>query len=400
MSWRERTRHLSIRPSSPETEWLLGLLRATLVPLLVIWGVLGSSGASVYDSGFFVAFGVFAVYAACLLVYVRHHTLDERAVILTTALDITAIGAMAFLSGGAFSEARRAFVLIPILVAFRLTPWLTLVTGIGAALVYSLQALTAETAKSHANSSIVSAVSSQLWITAAMTLLSALLFRRDARIRELAEVRRRLLADVQDAEVRERRALAEQLHDYPIQALLSVRHDLEEIGEQSPSPAVDRADAVIADTVNALRNTIFDLHPYLLDEVGLPAAIRAAAERTAEAANLRVEVDAPTMRRHSCDQVLYSAARELLNNVVKHADATSVQVALDEGPGYVSLRVTDDGRGFSPEVLPTRLVEGHIGIASQRERIERVGGTFELASTPSGGTTADIRIPVERNGAV
>lgn len=391
MSWRGR--RLTIRPTSPETESLLGLLRLSVVPLLVLWAALGPGG--IHHWPFFVVFALFAVYSACLLAYVRRHTLDGRAVLLTTAIDIVALAAMAFLSGGAFSEARRAFVLIPILVAFRLTPWLTAVAGVAAAFAYSFQALTATTERPHANATIVAVTTSLLWTTAAMTLLSSLLERRDARIRELADVRRRLLAEVQEAEERERRILAEQLHDYPIQALLSVRHDLEEIAEQFPSPAVERADAAIVATVAALRNTIFDLHPYLLDEVGLAAAIRVASERTVAATNLRVTFDASPMPRHNCDHVLYSAARELLNNAAKHSGARSVQIALDEGDGFIRLRVTDDGHGFSPETLPQRLLDGHIGIASQRERVERAGGTFSLSSSPARGTTADIRIPLD-----
>ena len=91
--------------------------------------------------------------------------------------------------------------------------------------------------------------------------------------------RSRLLADALEAEQRERKALAEALHDHAIQNLLSARHELEEAGEARSHPALDRADAALAETVGQLRDAVFDLHPYVLER-GRPRG-RAALDRPA-----------------------------------------------------------------------------------------------------------------------
>jgi two-component system NarL family sensor kinase len=97
--------------------------------------------------------------------------------------------------------------------------------------------------------------------------------------------------------------------------------------------------------------------------------------------------------RHPQEQLLYSAARELLANVVQHAEATEVEVALTAAGGELRLVVADDGRGFPSDRPAEALADGHVGLASQRVRIEAVGGTLDITSD-GGGTRAEIRMPV------
>ena len=96
---------------------------------------------------------------------------------------------------------------------------------------------------------------------------------------------------------------------------------------------------------------------------------------------------------HDDEQLVFSAARELLANVVQHARASHVLVRLAGTNGEVELVVQDDGRGFPPERLAEQLADGHVGLASQRVRIEAAGGTMDVASAPDGGTRVAIRLP-------
>src|SRR5919202_447781 len=107
----------------------------------------------------------------------------------------------------------------------------------------------------------------------------------------LAAERSRLLADTLEAEQRERRALAESLHDHALQNLLSARHELEEAGEGTSHPALDRADRALAETVAQLREAVFELHPYVLEEAGLKAALRSVAQQAATRAGLQLALD-------------------------------------------------------------------------------------------------------------
>jgi two-component system NarL family sensor kinase len=222
-----------------------------------------------------------------------------------------------------------------------------------------------------------------------------LLERRTQLVNDLAEARSRLLGDALEAEQRERKALAEALHDEAIQNLLSARHELEEVAEGAASghPALGRADDALALTVHQLRQAIFDLHPYVLDEAGLESAIRSVAVQAATRAELELDLDLRYGKRHPQEQLVFSAARELLANVVRHARATRVRVDLFEDSRELVLVVEDDGEGFPAERLTERLADGHVGLASQRFRIEAAGGSLKLVSKPGEGARAEIRLP-------
>ena len=131
----------------------------------------------------------------------------------------------------------------------------------------------------------------------------------------------------------------------------------------------------------------------MLEEAGLEAAVRSVAQHAANRGGLALELDLRYERRHPREQLVFSAARELLSNVVRHAHADRVAVHLANENGQLALAVDDDGLGFPPERLAERLANGHVGLASQRVRIEAAGGTMQIASTPGEGTRVAIRLP-------
>jgi two-component system NarL family sensor kinase len=101
--------------------------------------------------------------------------------------------------------------------------------------------------------------------------------------------------------------------------------------------------------------------------------------------------------RGQAQEIAYSAARELLTNIVKHAEAGTVDVTLGDADGWIDLMIADDGKGFADGVADRRLAEGHIGLASQRIRIESAGGSLSLRSGPQ-GTVAHLRLPMAAGG--
>ena len=237
-------------------------------------------------------------------------------------------------------------------------------------------------------------------IGVACVMLSLLLERRTELASRLAADRSRLLTDALEAEQRERKALAEALHDHAIQNLLSARHELEEASETTTHPALARADAALVAAAGQLREAVFDLHPYVLEAAGLEAALRSVAQEAAARGRFRLRLDLDGPGDHAQDQLVFSAARELLTNVVRHADASLVDVRLAERDGELVLVVEDDGRGFPAGRPEERLADGHIGLAAQRVRVEAAGGQMELLSTPGGGTRVEVRVPerVDGNG--
>ena len=90
---------------------------------------------------------------------------------------------------------------------------------------------------------------------------------------------------------------------------------------------------------------------------------------------------------------MVTVARELLNNVAKHAGAHEVEIRCVQESEAIRLTVIDDGVGFDPAVLEERASAGHIGLSSQRARVELAGGTLTLISGPAGGVVATVRLP-------
>ena len=379
--------------AATEAERRIAWLRLAAIPLIAAARTLPHPNPE--KTGFFVAIGVVGAYAvvACLWVYSRPVT--RRFALGATAADVAAITLLAVLSGGAFSEARLTYVLIPTAVAFRFRPSLTAVAGATTVVAYLAQAVVhpASRSEEHAERFIAVQAGYLLWLAVAAVLLSAVLERRTTRAAELADARRRLMADALNAEERERRTLAEGLHDQAIQNLLSARHDLDEAAEGAPSEALARADAAISATVDELREAVFELHPLVLEQAGLDTALRAVTQRAARQGGFQVRLDLSLKGRHPHDGLLLSAARELLANVVAHASARIVRIRLADHAGEVVLRVHDDGAGFDPRILPQRLAEGHIGLRSQRERIEAIGGRVEIRSAPGRGAEITIHVP-------
>lgn len=231
-------------------------------------------------------------------------------------------------------------------------------------------------------------------------LLSRLQRSRVVTIGSLAAERSRLLDDVMQIEHRERRDLAEHLHDGALQYVLGARQELAGLADGSPDPeVVQRIDEALRESARLLRSTLGELHPAVLEQAGLAVALADLADSIERRGAFTISVDTvgwPDTLRTTVDPVLFAAARELLTNVVKHAQATSVQLTaeVDEGRGRVV--VVDDGIGVDPERLTGRVAGGHIGLASRRVRLEGQGGTLTVAPHPAGGTVAIAEVPVSQ----
>ena len=378
--------------ATAESERVVAWLRVPAIALIALGQ--GLEHPNREQLGFLVALGIFSAWTAGVLAWVYLRPVGERFALVATSVDIALISMLAVLSGGAFSHARLAFFLVPVAVAFRFRPSITTAAVVVTTAAYVIQA-TAHPAfgEPEAARFILVQAGYLAWVGVACVLLSMLLARRTELIARLADARSRLLTDALEAEQRERRVLAESLHDHAIQNLLSARHELEEVGEGGVHPALERADAAIVESVGQLREAVFELHPYVLEEAGLEAALRSLAQQAATRGRLDLKLDLRYPKRHPQEQLVFSAARELLANVVAHADATEVNLRLGETDGMLDLVVEDDGRGFPPERLAERLADGHVGLATQRHRVEAAGGRMDVSSLPGAGTRVELQLP-------
>lgn len=215
----------------------------------------------------------------------------------------------------------------------------------------------------------------------------------------LSALREELLAQTMTASDESQRRISEFIHDGPLQDILAVRQELDELNAAfAGDDRVVRALAGLKLASERLRQATFELHPAVLEQVGLGAAVQQLATFTAQRAGIEIHTDIDYPIRSEIDPIVFGVARELLSNVVQHARAGSATVTLGITDGSCVLHVIDDGVGIGPETMVRRLGEGHIGLASHRSRVEAAGGVFVFLDVPM-GTHACVELPVRHGPA-
>ena len=242
---------------------------------------------------------------------------------------------------------------------------------------------------------MISQVAYLAWIGLAATLVSRVLHQREAAIAKLAKQRGQLAAHALASEQRERRRLAELLHDESVQTLSLAHQELADYHRTGREASFERARSAIDETMAQIRGEIFELHPYVLDHAGLPAALRAIADRSAErmGAEITVAVDPAGIGHH--DELIVVLARELLTNAAKHSGASHVVVTVAADHERIELEVRDDGAGFDPARREAALLDGHVGLASSEQRVRSAGGELIVSSAPGRGTTVQAVLPAD-----
>ena len=146
--------------------------------------------------------------------------------------------------------------------------------------------------------------------------------------------------------------------------------------------------------VERLRRLLFEIQPPELERNGVGVALTVALEQASTEDGLNCELADRTTRQptHAVRTLLYRVGREALANIRNHAQASNVEVHLDDDSNGVSLKVLDDGKGFDAE-QGLRVRPGHLGLASMRERVEMTGGRLKLESQPGTGTALQVWLP-------
>jgi two-component system NarL family sensor kinase len=140
------------------------------------------------------------------------------------------------------------------------------------------------------------------------------------------------------------------------------------------------------------------LHPAVVDTAGLLPALRDLVETVNARGQLSAELQIRNWDdnlRTPMDELLLTTARELVTNVVKHAQARTVSIELAREAGTAALRVSDDGVGMAGVDLDARLGAGHLGVASRRIRLEAAGGRITFSPADPHGTIVDVDMPLD-----
>ena len=226
------------------------------------------------------------------------------------------------------------------------------------------------------------------------------LWRTVEALRRTDEQRRRLISLLAAAEQKERKQLAEDLHDDSIQvvtaAVLRVQVLRKHLAEEPDrAEELSQLEETLRHALGRMRHLSFELRPPTLDTEGLVPAFRMYLEKLREEHGVRFELidhldlDPPLETRIT----VYRIGQEALANVRKHADADRVHVLVEEHERGYLVRIQDDGDGF--DLSRGTTVPGHLGLLAMRERAELAGGWWKCRSAPGAGTTVEFWVPRE-----
>ena len=220
-------------------------------------------------------------------------------------------------------------------------------------------------------------------------------------LRRTIEQRRELAQKIETAQEEERRRIAADIHDDPIQVMSAVDLRLAMLAEQPETittAALGELQSTVRGSIERLRSLVFELRPAALDSEGLVVAIDQYLARSAKETGWTHEVvdelthePEPELRA-----ALYRIVQEAVANAHKHADARHVSVCLTTAGDGVTVVVADDGSGFDTEGVGTP-VPGHLGLATMIERAELVGGWCRVSSAADAGTTVECWLPSDGN---
>ena len=236
------------------------------------------------------------------------------------------------------------------------------------------------------------------WLTGAVTALDATTARAllgPSRTEELEHQVRRLAqtrAGAVDAADAERRRLERDLHDGTQQRLVSLAMNLgmarvEVTTAEQAKHAIAAAHEEAKAALTELRNLIRGLHPAVLENRGLDAALSGVAARMP--VPVRLTVDLPRRPPPVIEAVAYFVVSEALTNVAKHAQATQAEVFVQQASDRLHVIISDDGIGGADPARGT-------GLAGLAKRASSVDGTFEIASPPGGPTLITVDLPCAR----
>jgi signal transduction histidine kinase len=194
--------------------------------------------------------------------------------------------------------------------------------------------------------------------------------------------------------------IAHALHDEAGQLLVAVHLALADLDRDLPAPFHDRVGQVnlLLDQIDEqLRRLSHELRPTILDDLGLVPAIEFLAEGVSKRTNQVISVHASLKDRLpvTVEIALYRIVQEALTNAAKHSQARNVHIQVDRSGGHVRCLVRDDGAGFDVPTALARKGDGGLGLLGMQERLSALGGSLQIQSSPGGGTSLLINVPLE-----
>ncbi|QCR22381.1 PAS domain S-box protein [Pontibacter sp. SGAir0037] len=201
-----------------------------------------------------------------------------------------------------------------------------------------------------------------------------------------------LLLAILEAQEEERRRISESLHNGVGQILYATKLNLDQVAQKVPKELIQQTENLLKEAIAETRRVSHELVPIILNDFGLEKAMESLCQQYDQSLfQVNCEVDLEERLASYLEIALYRISQELLNNVVKHAQATQADILLVQEDGEIILKVRDNGQGMKQESGKKK----GIGLRSIADRVKLLNGTFLITESKTGrGTLATVRIPV------
>ncbi len=222
------------------------------------------------------------------------------------------------------------------------------------------------------------------------------------RERRRGELLRKLIT----AQEEERKRIARELHDEAGQAITALMMSTSMAAASLPEHMKEEqarfleTNKLAREVLSEIRKIIVELRPAVLDDLGLIPAIRWYAKNNLETANIETDIELDGVLKQrlptEIEVTVFRVAQEAFTNIIRHSEATKVRVALSANNGFLSLTISDNGKGFAPEqVFNNPAVDRGWGLRGMQERVILLSGSLEVTSGPDIGTTISVQIPLK-----
>jgi two-component system sensor histidine kinase DegS len=206
------------------------------------------------------------------------------------------------------------------------------------------------------------------------------------------------------AQEEERKRIARELHDDIAQSILLLSRQLDILITKSDSKIpkasieeLERIENIANDAYKSLQRYARDLRPSILDQMGLVAALNWLAEELGKELDIKASVKSDPLPQlpSEVELAMFRIAQEALNNIRKHAQASSVNIRVQIISNSLKMSIIDNGKGLSTSRLTGDLIkEGKLGVLGMEERARLIGGSLQIKSAPGQGTTVITRAPI------
>jgi signal transduction histidine kinase len=217
---------------------------------------------------------------------------------------------------------------------------------------------------------------------------------------EREQLRAQYVSGVITAQEDERKRIARELHDSTSQSLTSLMIGLRTLSDTCLQPEIrHRAEelrTVAASTLDDVHTLALQLRPSVLDDVGLPEAIKRHVTDCQKRHPLNIDLAITGLDEYrlppAIETALYRITQEALANIIRHARAKTASIFIERGQDKVLAIIDDDGQGFDSELIERQ--DGHLGLYGIRERAELLSGHLVIESQPGAGTSLYVEIPL------